>query len=889
MPGARVSSGGINPFPQPIESAISTTDSPTAFSFSSLIDKYRLWLLLLITILGGAARFTFLSKPTLWGDEAFTFSRVCGDYRQMLDVLAFDGFPPLHYQLYWLIGRCTPLTPIAMRIVPSVFGTLMIPAVYFVAVQILNRRIALLSALFTACSAYMMVYSRDAKMYMACWFFATLNIGCFLYWLKHSQRWAFLAWIASGLAMAGMQLTGLTIFAIEPIIFLTSWSRRGSVDSTSNFTTVKKFAWKKLLLFPIGLLIIGSGPAGYKLGFNRWTDHIEEVGFASGSGIAWVDAYNKERNGSDLTLFATTAHLFSWEWPTLAEQNQTPGISRYVMHMLMAVGTILLLLLAYGTLNIHKKSKSPVHQTDHSMPENVRLFNWKALLWLSAWIVIPCYATYCLSMREFSSPLDWLQTIGDLFEGYRIIIAIVSFITIVSLLNFAPRLATVIYYLLPIALLIATGCLFTRYRLDHRTVTRLQDSVFPAAQWAFDHLCHRYVLRTLLVLLPALAFTLSGTNLKSRLTQSAVFLSVCVALFLICIGIWLGISMRFNDKAATIWMDHHDAPQWEMYKQSAIADHDVPGKDKARKKVIADMRLNSQEVDPQKHPLNDHWIEKRASRLIEQKKQRWNEHYQYLQKHNPRMMEPELSKITAERIASERVAWDKWLSVWMPRYIGVCWPAVAIAAIALLMRLPSIPLRTAAIVALLALNTTQAVNRILLVTEPRFDLMFADVVASQYKWKDVETHSPGRVLFWNMTPFNIGHPGSLGLSGMAGRYYLTQAAGIAIQPSEFRNFRSAPRSGVPWKPYNVVLYLDESPRNVIRKMESDTTFKNITELIIWERTDQIKGEAYSTQLLKQLGENWTEKSDQIFIGYYHWNWSQLHTVHRRVLMKKSNS
>ena len=43
-----------------------------------------------------------------------------------------------------------------------------------------------------------------------------------------------------------------------------------------------------------------------------------------------------------------------------------------------------------------------------------------------------------------------------------------------------------------------------------------------------------------------------------------------------------------------------------------------------------------------------------------------------------------------QRVAAEDLAWRrKWQSGWMPRYVGVVWPAVAIAVSCLLLRLPT--------------------------------------------------------------------------------------------------------------------------------------------------------------------------------------------------------
>src|SRR5687767_8792576 len=95
---------------------MATEVAKPTFRNSKFAIRNRFILLALITLLGAFLRFVSLDQPALWGDEAFTFSRVCGSYRQMLDILQTDGFMPLHYSLYWWIGQHWDLSPIVMRL-----------------------------------------------------------------------------------------------------------------------------------------------------------------------------------------------------------------------------------------------------------------------------------------------------------------------------------------------------------------------------------------------------------------------------------------------------------------------------------------------------------------------------------------------------------------------------------------------------------------------------------------------------------------------------------------------------------------------------------------------------------------------------------------------------
>src|SRR5215212_10967531 len=94
----------------PIESPVG--DQPVPVARKNEADRStpqvgrRDWLwLLLICLLGVTLRFSYMHRPLLWGDDAYTVYRTHADYQAMLDILQYDGFTPLHYELYWLLGR----------------------------------------------------------------------------------------------------------------------------------------------------------------------------------------------------------------------------------------------------------------------------------------------------------------------------------------------------------------------------------------------------------------------------------------------------------------------------------------------------------------------------------------------------------------------------------------------------------------------------------------------------------------------------------------------------------------------------------------------------------------------------------------------------------------
>src|SRR5688572_22463957 len=385
------------PAPAADEPVVERTDSPAKPS------RLHLWLLLAITVLGFALRFAYPTRPLLWGDDAYTVYRTHADYQSMLDILQMDGFTPLHYELYWLIGRIagteespmsasgkpirhsTGLTPTAVRILPALFGSLMPPVMYFLAAQLVRRRIALVAALVSACSAYLLGYSRDGKMYMMLWMFSALSTACLLWWFRTGLRIAWLAWVAASLAMASSHMPGVAMLPFQAIFFLTR----------------SRVHWKEAIGFVIGLAIAAAGPAAYITQFNTWAkEEVEDFGFEV-EGLGWVIEYNQGRTGPDLLRYATSAYLISWEWPKPSDDaHVAPWLSTALKAAVVAFG----LLAAVGAMPWSRRLRGlerrpsavgdapplltaycPLPTADADAPERP----WRVFLWLGLWLIIP--------------------------------------------------------------------------------------------------------------------------------------------------------------------------------------------------------------------------------------------------------------------------------------------------------------------------------------------------------------------------------------------------------------------------------------------------------------------------------------------------------------------
>jgi len=528
--------------------------------------------IVLLTILGGALRFSFLNRPPIWGDEAMTFMRVSGTYRQLLDRLEDDGFGPLHYQAYWLLRQWRPLTPFMMRLIPAACGTLMIPAMYWLAAQLVPRRMAVIAALFTAFSGYLLGYSRDAKMYSDLWLFCVLSVATLLWWLRVRTLTAWLCWIAASLAMIGLHLVGAGILAIELLIVLTArpghWLALGFLPVgaiawpvTHGYPMVRRFvnrqyvapgAWPwrwtrrqwqnwrcpPMLAFGVGVLVIAAGPVGYIRYFNRYFERVEDAGWAR-TGIHWVSDYNRGRQGIDLLKFTATAYLYNWEWPRKFDRpriDEQVNVQLRTLRLLKSAGMTLGVLLAISLLPWPRRWRRPPPPEGEVAPPNYSW--WRPAMWVAVWLLVPAYAFYVASMRNAVSPFQWP----------------------VDLLTISPP--KIIWPYLPREeSLDATWKLWRETDALGKFVAGWR-TAFQKAVGSFSAENVRWWLVAALAVAAMLHFYFSATSWRGRLAQCLNLFRVALTVFVLCALIQVGFGKPLD---GSVWMPRYLGFIWPAF------------------------------------------------------------------------------------------------------------------------------------------------------------------------------------------------------------------------------------------------------------------------------------------------------------------------------------
>ena len=357
--------------PNPTEAA----DNHEGSGWLAVITRPGLGAVFFLTIVGGILRFTRLAHPPLLWDEAATFTRVVGSFDELLNILRYDGFCPLHYELYWVLGKLATLTPIKMCLVPAIAGTFFIPAIYFLARQVTSRRVATLAAAIATFSAYLLVYSRDAKMYMHLWLFATLFVACVLWWMRADapyRRLAWLAWVACGAAMNGLHALGLCVTGVALVIVL-----------------AHPLLTRRTLLGAVaGLLISCAGLAGHYAFFNRWGSAIERAGWGA-SGLEWIGKRN-ESLSKPLLIWDTAA-----QW-LLAYRSPRPPIDppKRVVRPVIVISALLGVLLVAGAMPWPRRLRD---DDPEETPDPAQ--RGRGVMWMAAWVLLPTLGFYIVSFH----------------------------------------------------------------------------------------------------------------------------------------------------------------------------------------------------------------------------------------------------------------------------------------------------------------------------------------------------------------------------------------------------------------------------------------------------------------------------------------------------------
>jgi hypothetical protein len=875
------------------------------------MERRHPWLTLLaLTVLAGFLRFYQIDKPAIWGDEAATWRRISGSYQQMVDELRVAGFMPANYLLTWYIKEGLPVgfeyrlhrwwqradgtrywgtaeadakpsspgrddvpqfvrrrelaspsapreelvvtrrliegglnpTPLVMRFLPALCGTLMVPAMYFLASQLVQRRTALLVALFTCCSAYLLNYSRDAKMYMQVWFFATLHVGCLLWWLrayarqpkvanrvsaKHQElaegvagvlpahhvgdvarafvvdapldnsaapvsrlstllRWA--CWLVTGLAMISFHATGLAILAIELLVFLATipqrlhWVRLPFTvrPAASSRPAMKRSAWSRMHVPPVFGFV--AGVLAIVMLFNSYR--------------AFSRFYERvEPDAGQAVQFEVNEAGLGW----IESYNSRRTAAG---HFLQNATAFLF-------------SWEWVKPTQKEDVDPVALHRLRT----AAIVLLIAIAVGLLPWRRLLDRISGNPRVYD--RGPM---------PLTSLFLIAAWLIVPVYGVYCLSGAWSEDGLRVNAALPNATIV---SAVFPNAANGDVGQLQGALTRELKPVLENVRPFADARATLAQLPWNQLFVVRGIDLFA---ARWWAVGLMLAAVALVVlsW------PSPRAIEPVALAPGDLASDDRLVRKLDGHRRRRA----------------------------RW------------------LGSLVGHGLGVILIATALWTllvlffvtvppqeqSVWMPRYVGFVWPAFAIAACTLIMRLPLAPLRWLVVAALLGVNLTNVWAR-REYGEPPTPAITQDQIITQHQ-------SAARFFVATLTRTGIGEPGSGFVGSIPNAYYLSLF------------------SGAPATPRTAFFFVDRlvaSTRlgNNFARVLPATLMRDrkIDALFLWTayRNDQ-PPEFISQQLDPAMPPNWQRTSEpQRWQVYDHWTWRKFYRVERQHWIKTTPS
>jgi mannosyltransferase len=174
----------------PPEAAAHQTPSAAPFSPDPTRRARRLTLLLLF-VTGAVVRFLFLARKPFWFDECFSVEVARMNLSNFLRLLWWrEANMSLYYLLLRVWLRFEPHRPseFFIRSLSVLIAVATIPAIYWLARQLYDRRVALIAAALFAFNAYSVRYAQEARSYALFLLLATLSSGFLIALLRTPTR-----------------------------------------------------------------------------------------------------------------------------------------------------------------------------------------------------------------------------------------------------------------------------------------------------------------------------------------------------------------------------------------------------------------------------------------------------------------------------------------------------------------------------------------------------------------------------------------------------------------------------------------------------------------------------------------------------------------------------
>src|ERR1017187_7205575 len=143
-----------------------------------------------IFAVGLGLRLHGVSEPSIWLDEAVSWTQARLGFAEMIRATATDNYPPLHNIVLHFVIRFFGDSEAALRLPSAIFGALNILAIYWLGRSLRCRAAGSLGAVLLAFSGFHIWYSQEARPYALLALAATVFVTSVLLSLQTGRiRW----------------------------------------------------------------------------------------------------------------------------------------------------------------------------------------------------------------------------------------------------------------------------------------------------------------------------------------------------------------------------------------------------------------------------------------------------------------------------------------------------------------------------------------------------------------------------------------------------------------------------------------------------------------------------------------------------------------------------
>ena len=169
-------------------------DTRHSLSLHRTGTRASLWILILLASAAAALRFLFLARKPFWFDECFSVEVARLSWHDFVRLLWWrEANMSLYYFLLrgWLnigSGHAYAFSPFFIRSFSVLASSAILPAIFWLACKLFDRRVGLIAVALISCNAYTIRYAQEARSYSLFLLLATIASGYFVAYIREPSR-----------------------------------------------------------------------------------------------------------------------------------------------------------------------------------------------------------------------------------------------------------------------------------------------------------------------------------------------------------------------------------------------------------------------------------------------------------------------------------------------------------------------------------------------------------------------------------------------------------------------------------------------------------------------------------------------------------------------------